>query len=120
MNTPADRHRKLPIGIQSFEFLRSEGYLYIDKTALIYRLVTEGKPYFLSRPRRFGKSLLLSTFEAYFKGKKELFQGLAIEQLEQEWLEYPVLHLSLNAEKYDSNERLEKMLELHLSDWENG
>lgn len=60
--------RKLPIGIQSFEFLRSEGYLYVDKTALIYQLVTMGKPYFLSRPRRFGKSLLLSTLKAYFQG----------------------------------------------------
>ena len=118
MSTSTDMRRKLPIGIQNFEFLRSEGYLYIDKTALIYRLVTKGKPYFLSRPRRFGKSLLLSTLEAYFKGKKELFKGLAIEQLEQEWFEYPVLHLDLNAEKYDSRERLEKMLELQLESWE--
>ena len=102
----------------SFEFLRSEGYLYVDKTELVYRLVTKGKPYFLSRPRRFGKSLLLSTLEAYFKGKKELFEGLAIEKLEQNWFEYPVLHLSLNAEKYDSRERLERMLELQLERWE--
>ena len=102
----------------SFEFLRSEGYLYVDKTELVYRLVTKGKPYFLSRPRRFGKSLLLSTLEAYFKGKKELFEGLAIEKLEQNWFEYPVLHLSLNAEKYDSRERLERMLELQLESWE--
>lgn len=112
MNAPVKTLRKLPIGIQSFEFLRSEGYLYVDKTELVYRLVTKGKPYFLSRPRRFGKSLLLSTLEAYFKGKKELFEGLAIEKLEQNWFEYPVLHLSLNAEKYDSRERLERMLEL--------
>ena len=118
MSMSTDMRRKLPIGIQNFEFLRSEGYLYIDKTALIYRLVTKGKPYFLSRPRRFGKSLLLSTLEAYFKGKKELFKGLAIEQLEQDWFEYPVLHLDLNAEKYDSRERLEKMLELQLESWE--
>lgn len=118
MNAPLSTLRKLPIGIQSFEFLRSEGYLYVDKTALVYRLVTMGKPYFLSRPRRFGKSLLLSTLEAYFKGKKELFKGLAIEQLEQNWFEYPVLHLDLNAEKYDSRERLENMLELQLEDWE--
>lgn len=110
--------RKLPIGIQSFENLRQEGYLYVDKTALVYRLVTEGKPYFLSRPRRFGKSLLLSTLEAYFEGKKELFKGLAIEQLEKEWLTYPVLHLDLNAEKYDSRERLEDMLERQLKVWE--
>lgn len=92
--------RKLPIGIQSFEDLRRSGYLYVDKTAFVYQLVTTGKPYFLIRPRRFGKSLLLSTLEAYFLGKKELFQGLAIEEPETEWLEYPVLHLSLNAEKY--------------------
>ena len=110
--------RKLPIGIQSFEFLRTEGYLYVDKTELIYRLVTLGKPYFLSRPRRFGKSLLLSTLEAYFKGKRELFQGLAIEKLEQNWYEHPVLHLSLNAEKYDSRERLNDMLERQLRTWE--
>ena len=118
MNAPVKTLRKLPIGIQSFEFLRSEGYLYVDKTELVYRLVTKGKPYFLSRPRRFGKSLLLSTLEAYFKGKKELFEGLAIEKLEQNWFEYPVLHLSLNAEKYDSKERLERMLELQLESWE--
>lgn len=96
--------RKLPIGIQSFEKLRSENFLYVDKTALIYRLAQAGNPCFLNRPRRFGKSLLLSSFEAYFQGKKELFRGLAIEKLEKEWLQYPVLHLSLNAEKYDSRE----------------
>lgn len=110
--------RKLPIGIQSFEKLRSEGFVYVDKTAFVYRLAQSGIPTFLSRPRRFGKSLLLSTFEAYFKGKKELFKGLAIEQLEENWYEYPVLHLDLNAEKYDSRERLEKMLELQLEEWE--
>lgn len=110
--------RKLPIGIQSFEFLRTEGYLYVDKTAFVYRLVTTGKPYFLSRPRRFGKSLLLSTLQAYFQGKKELFHGLAIEQLEQNWYEYPVLYLSLNAEKYDRPESLELMLERQLENWE--
>lgn len=110
--------RKLPIGIQSFEFLRSEGYLYVDKTALIYQMVTMGKPYFFSRPRRFGKSLLLSTLEAYFQGKRELFHGLAIEQLEQNWYEYPVLHLDLNAEKYDSVENLADMLERQLLVWE--
>ncbi len=117
MNISSD-NRKLPIGIQSFEFLRTEGYLYVDKTALIYRLATMGKPYFLSRPRRFGKSLLLSTLEAYFQGKKELFKGLAIERLEQDWHEYPVLHLDLNAEKYDSKEALAEMLERQLKVWE--
>ena len=82
--------RKYPIWIQSFENLRREGYLYVDKTALIYRLITTGKPYFLSRPRRFGKSLLLSTLKAYFEGKKELFEGLAIEKLEKQWAVHPV------------------------------
>lgn len=110
--------RKFPIGIQSFEFLREQGYLYVDKTALIYQLVTMGKPYFLSRPRRFGKSLLLSTLEAYFRGRRDLFKGLAIEQMEKDWLEYPVLHLDLNAEKYDTRERLYDMLERQLNTWE--
>ena len=78
-----------------------------------------GKPYFLSRPRRFGKSLLVSTLEAYFQGRKDLFEGLAIEQLEKEWIEYPVLHLDLNAEKYDSASRLDSMLARHLNLWED-
>lgn len=110
--------RKLPIGIQSFEKLRTGGYLYVDKTELVYRLAKAGIPCFLSRPRRFGKSLLLSTLEAYFQGKKDLFKGLAIERLEQDWLVYPVLHLDLNAEKYDSSERLANLLESQLEAWE--
>lgn len=111
--------RKYPIGIQSFEKIRNEGYLYVDKTALIYQLVTTGVPYFMSRPRRFGKSLLLSTLKAYFEGKKELFEGLAIASLETEWTVRPVLHLSLNAEKYDSSERLDKQLNSQLMAWES-
>ena len=118
MDINSSTPRKLPIGIQSFEKLRSEGFVYVDKTALVYKLAQAGVPCFLSRPRRFGKSLLLSTFEAYFKGKRELFHGLAIEQLEQNWYEYPVLHLDLNAEKYDSNERLANLLESQLATWE--
>lgn len=118
MDTSSNIPRKLPVGIQSFEKLRSEGFVYVDKTALIYKLTQAGVPCFLSRPRRFGKSLLLSTIEAYFKGKRELFQGLDIEKLEQNWYEYPVLHLSLNAEKYDSKERLADMLERQLQAWE--
>lgn len=90
--------RKLPIGIQTFEEIRKDNYLYVDKTAMIYQIANTGKPYFLSRPRRFGKSLLLSTFEAYFQGRKDLFEGLAIEKLETRWEQYPVLHLDLNAE----------------------
>jgi hypothetical protein len=74
--------RKLPIGIQSFESIRRDGYVYVDKTAYVYKLASEGKPYFLSRPRRFGKSLLVSTMRAYFEGRRELFEGLEIERLE--------------------------------------
>lgn len=85
------------IGIQSFEKLRTGGYLYVDKTSFVYELATKGSYYFLSRPRRFGKSLLLSTLEAYFEGKKELFQGLAIEQLEKNWTKHPILHLHVPA-----------------------
>ena len=79
---------KYPIGIQDFESIINGGYVYVDKTALIYKLVTEGSIYFLCRPRRFGKSLLVSTLEAYFKGRKELFKGLAIDELEKEWAEF--------------------------------
>ena len=85
--------RRYPIGIQNFEDLRNNNCVYIDKTELIYRLVNTHTTYFLSRPRRFGKSLLISTLEAYFSGKKELFEGLAMEQLEKEWTVYPVLHI---------------------------
>ena len=85
MDVMMQQDRKLPIGIQTFEDIRRNGYLYVDKTALVWRMVSMGKPYFLSRPRRFGKSLLISTLEAYFRGKKELFEGLAIEQLETKW-----------------------------------
>ncbi|WP_455586488.1 ATP-binding protein [Bacteroides sp.] len=108
-----------PIGIQNFEKIRKEDYLYIDKTALVYKLVKTGSYYFLSRPRRFGKSLLISTLEAYFQGKKELFQGLAMESLEQDWTEYPVLHLDLNTEKYDTPESLDKILNDALTYWES-
>ncbi len=110
---------KYPIGVQNFEKLRKEDFIYVDKTELIYRLVTTGSYYFLSRPRRFGKSLLISTLEAYFQGKKELFEGLAIERLEKDWIQYPVLHMDLNAEKFDSLERLEQILDRHLFLWED-
>ena len=85
---------KYPIGIQNFESLIGDGYVYVDKTALIYEMADTGRYYFLSRPRRFGKSLLISTMEAYFSGKRELFKGLAIEKLEKNWTKYPILHLS--------------------------
>ena len=102
--------RYLPIGIQDFEDLRNRGCIYVDKTALIYKLATEGKPYFLSRPRRFGKSLMLSTMESYFLGKKELFKGLAMEKLEKDWTEYPVLKISFGVNTYENNERLKARL----------
>ena len=112
------QERKLPIGIQTFEKLREGGFLYVDKTAMVYQIASTSTPYFLSRPRRFGKSLLLTTFEAYFQGKKELFRGLAIEKLETEWKEYPVLHLDLNARKYMCGADLVAMLNQHLEQWE--
>lgn len=111
--------RKLPIGIQTFSDIRTQGYLYVDKTALVWQIANAGKPFFLSRPRRFGKSLLLSTFEAYFEGKKELFEGLAIEKLEEKWEKHPVLHLDLNARKYECAEDLIAMLNQFLENWES-
>jgi hypothetical protein len=107
--------RKLPVGIQDFEDLRTNGYLYVDKTAHIYRLSTTGKHYFLSRPRRFGKSLLVSTLKAYFLGKKELFEGLSITELEKEWLEYPVFHIDMNVEGYINLNSLYSALNTNLS-----
>ena len=101
---------KYPIGIQNFSKIRNDGYVYVDKTAIVYELANSGSYYFLSRPRRFGKSLLLSTMEAYFAGEKELFKGLSIERLEQEWVKHPILHLDLNTEKYDTPEALNGML----------
>lgn len=108
-----------PIGIQNFESLRKDGYFYVDKTRLIYQLVKTGRYYFLSRPRRFGKSLLISTLEAYYQGKKELFEGLAIEQLEKDWIKHPILHLDLNNEKYDTPESLDGILNDNLEKWES-
>ena len=112
--------RKLyPIGIQTFERIRKEDMFYVDKTEYIYRMThTDGKFFFLSRPRRFGKSLLVSTFQSYFEGKKELFEGLAIEKLEKEWNEYPVLHFDLSKGKHMENEQLEEHLGYLLEDYE--
>ena len=112
--------RKLyPIGIQTFERIRKEDKFYIDKTEYIYRMThTDGTYFFLSRPRRFGKSLLVSTFQSYFEGKKELFEGLAIEKLEKEWTAYPVLHFDLSKGKHMENEQLEEYLGYLLEDYE--
>ena len=104
--------RKLyPIGIQTFERIRKEDKFYVDKTEYIYRMThTDGTYFFLSRPRRFGKSLLVSTFQSYFEGRKELFEGLAIEKLEKEWTEYPVLHFDMSLGKHMEKEQLERYL----------
>ena len=116
--------RKLPIGIQSFKDLREKDFLYVDKTEYLFRLVNTGKVYFLSRPRRFGKSLFLSTLAAYFLGQKELFNGLYLEQAEEElalqenrtaWQKYPMLYLDFNTGQYDTLESLISRIELFLS-----
>ena len=101
---------KFPIGIQSFEKIRSEGYEYVDKTDKVYSLATEGSIYFLSRPRRFGKSLLVSTLKNYFLGRKELFKGLKIDSLEKEWKTYPVFHLDFNGQNFTGADTLTKKI----------
>ena len=109
---------KYPIGIQSFDRIREEGFVYVDKTDMVYRLATEGHVYFLSRPRRFGKSLLVSTLKHYFLGHKELFQGLAIESLEKDWLEYPVFHMDFNGANFLEADELERVIESYVATWE--
>ena len=120
--------RVLPIGGQDFSDLRRNGFIYVDKTHFVADLVSASKYYFLSRPRRFGKSLFLSTLKAYFEGKKECFEGLYLEKWEEAqaaqegreaWQQYPVLYLDLNAKNYESRENLENVLDRHLSIWEN-
>ncbi|MBR1862433.1 MAG: ATP-binding protein [Lachnospiraceae bacterium] len=115
--------RKLPIGIQDFERLIKGKYIYVDKTEYVYKLAKSGLPYFLSRPRRFGKSLFLSTLRAYFEGKKELFKGLKIEELEREdpdaWQEYPVFYFDFNKDEYRRAVALEDVLKTHLEKWES-
>mgnify|MGYP002857359583 CR=1 FL=1 len=108
----------MPIGIQDFEKLRKNGCVYVDKTAQIFELAQVSSPYFLSRPRRFGKSLLLSTMEYYFLGKKELFRGLAIENLETEWSAYPVIKISFGADNYPDLESLQSAINVMLSEYE--
>jgi hypothetical protein len=111
--------RKFPIGIQDFVRLREEGYWYVDKTALLHKMVNSGSVYFLSRPRRFGKSLLLSTLGAWFDGRCELFEGLALEKLVKDWTPRPVLRLDLNPENYISVAALEGILAYHVRRWED-
>ena len=108
-----------PIGIQTFERIRKEDKLYIDKTEYIYHMShTSGIFFFLNRPRRFGKSLLVSTMQSYFEGKKELFQGLAMEKLEKDWTEYPVLHFDMSLGKHMEKEQLEEYLGYRLEEEE--
>ena len=110
---------KYPIGIQTFENIIEDGFVYVDKTDMVYSLATEGKVYFLSRPRRFGKSLLISTLESYFLGKKELFKGLKIEALEKDWKVYPVLHVDFGTGKFTDVNALNDVLDGQISEWEN-
>ena len=110
---------KYPIGIQDFEDLQRNGYAYVDKTNFVYKLADEGKYYFLSRPRRFGKSLFLSTLEAYFQGKKELFEGLAIYDLETDWKKYPIFHIDLNTANFREKDSLYTVLNDYLTSWED-
>jgi len=113
--------KRMPVGVQSFEIIRTSPYVYVDKTCLIPRLEKAGGAYFLSRPRRFGKSLFISTLEAYFKGRKELFEGLFIEKFKaehgEEWENYPVLKIDLSAQKYTNEESLNIILNHYLQTW---
>ena len=109
---------KYPIGIQDFEKIIEDGYVYVDKTDLVYKLANEGHIYFLSRPRRFGKSLLISTLKYYFQGRKDLFKGLAIDKLETKWAEYPVFHIDFNGGNYDKDGELEKRILGYVETWE--
>ena len=122
-------NRKYPVGIQSFEKLRTEGYLYVDKTALIYKMITEGIPYFLSRPRRFGKSLLISTLQAIFEGRRDLFEAfttedgieqpqLFIAQTNWRWEQYPVIRFDFSAGDLVTIEQLDKLIDFTLSTYE--
>ena len=109
---------KYPIGIQTFDNIIEDGFVYVDKTDMVYTLATEGKVYFLSRPRRFGKSLLLSTLRAYFEGKRELFKGLKIEALEKNWYKHPVFHFDFNGVNFTKPSALQMKIEGYLHDWE--
>ncbi|MDE6339285.1 MAG: ATP-binding protein [Muribaculaceae bacterium] len=113
-----ENHIKYPVGIQSFEKLRESGYLYVDKTPLIHSLINEGGCIFLARPRRFGKSLLLSTIEAYYQGRRDLFKGLALDKLAADWEEHPVLRLDLNNGQYGAPGDLLDILDFNLRAWE--
>lgn len=112
------RLRQCPVGIQTFSEIRENDYLYVDKTEYVYRMTSSGKYFFLSRPRRFGKSLLTSTLRSYFEGRRELFEGLAISRLEKEWTEYPVLHFDMSMAKHLDKEELERYLGYRMKEYE--
>ena len=107
-----------PIGLQSFSKIREGGYVYVDKTEYIHSLISTGQYIFLSRPRRFGKSLLISTIEAYFNGRKELFDGLAIADYTSDWEPHPVFHLDFSGNNFESPDSLKKHFNTILSGWE--
>ncbi len=109
---------KYPIGIQSFSEIRERGFVYVDKTEYIHQLIDNGKYYFLSRPRRFGKSLLISTIHEYFNGRRDIFEGLAITKYPHEWKNYPVLHLDFTGTDYTTPEGLNDLLDSTFSKWE--
>lgn len=109
---------KYPIGIQSFDRIIEDGFVYVDKTDMLYSLVKEGSIYFLSRPRRFGKSLLLSTLKNYFLGRKELFKGLKMEALEKDWKVYPVFHIDFNGGNFTQKGILQRWIDGSVSSWE--
>ena len=119
MEKSMSERRNLPIGIQTFEELREKNCVYIDKTQYIRNLTSMGKPYFLSRPRRFGKSLFLSTLKSYFEGRKDLFEGLEISRTETEWKKYPVIYFDFNVGDFKTEEELRKTLDKKLSDYED-
>ena len=110
---------KYPIGIQDFKTIRKDGFVYVDKTALLYKLADEGKIYFLSRPRRFGKSLLVSTLKYYFSGEKDLFSGLAIDSLETKWEQYPIFHIDFNGSDFTVPHTLQRLIKGRVEDWEH-
>ena len=109
---------KFPIGIQDFKSIRNDGFVYVDKTALLYKMANEGKTYFLSRPRRFGKSLLVSTLKYYFSGERELFAGLAIDRMEEKWEQYPIFHIDFNGSDFTAGKTLKNKLDACMEGWE--
>ncbi|WP_289299446.1 AAA family ATPase, partial [Xylanibacter rodentium] len=111
--------KRCPVGIQTFSEIIENNYVYVDKTEYVYRLThSDAKYFFLSRPRRFGKSLLTSTLRCYFEGRRDLFKGLAIDRLETEWAESPVLHFDMSLAKHVDKDTLESMLGFQLSQYE--